>query len=82
MRRKRLREAPVDEFDQLTIAERHRPIAWQYAGQVCGRIQAAAFNQNKDQGAIRTFSYCPQHIGQSFRLHIMTGIKRERYFFC
>jgi len=57
MRRKRLREAPVSEFDQLTIAERHRPIAWQYAGQVGGRIQAAAFNQNKDHRAIHTLMY-------------------------
>jgi len=87
MRRNRSREAPLNEFDQLTIAARHRPIAWQDAGKVGGRIQTAAFNQNKDHGAIRSFSYRPQHIGQSFQLHIydnhlITGIKRADYFLC
>lgn len=87
MRRKRLREAPLNEFDKLTITARHRPISRQYAGQVGGRIQASAFNQNKDHSAIRSFSHHPQRLGQSFRLHIynnhiITGIKREHYFFC
>ena len=87
MRRNRSREAPLNDFDQLTIAARHRPIARQDAGKVGGRIQTAAFNQNKDHGAIRSFSYRPQRIGQSFRLHIynnrlITGIKRADYFLC
>ena len=87
MRRNRSREAPLNEFDQLTITARHRPIAWQDAGQVGGRIQTAAFNQNKDDGATRSFSHRPQHIGQSFRPHIynnhlITGIERPDYFLC
>ena len=87
MRRNRWREAPVNKFDQLTITARHRPIAWQDAGQIDGRIQTAAFNQNKDDSMIRSFSHRPQHIGQSFRFHIynnhlITGIKRANYFFC
>ena len=87
MRRNRSREAPLNEFDQLTVTARHRPIAWQDAGQVGGRIQTAAFNQDKDHSAIRSFSNRPQHIGQSFRLHIynnhfITGIKRADYFLC
>ena len=87
MRRNRLRKAPVNEFDQFTVAARHRPIAWQDAGQVGGSIQTAAFNQNKDNSAIRSFSHRPQCISQSFWLHIynnhlITGIKRADYFLC